>query len=60
MAKVLPVRSLPDREVRIPGLKPAVRDFVPSDDADPAEVDAFNSMIRKLRDRNPAPLPHQK
>ena len=52
MAKVVDPRNLPDKKVRIPGLKPPVRDFAPSDDGDPAEVDAFNRMIRHLRDQN--------
>lgn len=38
----------------IPGLKPPVRDFAPSDDSDPSNVDAFNDMIRELRNQNPA------
>jgi hypothetical protein len=49
MAKVVDPRSLPDPAVLIPGLKPAVREFAPSDDGDPSEVDAFIEMIRKLR-----------
>jgi hypothetical protein len=54
MAKVVDPRNLPGVRVPIPGLKPPVRDFSASDDGDPAEVDAFNQMIRELRDRNPA------
>jgi hypothetical protein len=40
--------------VAIPGLKPPVRDFVPSDDGDPSEVDAFIKMIREFRRQGPA------
>jgi hypothetical protein len=52
MAKVVNPGSLPDPAVFIPGLKPPVRDFAPSDDSDPSEVDAFIEMIRKLRHRS--------
>ena len=38
----------------IPGLRPPVWDFSPADDGDPSEVDAFNAMIRELRDQDPA------
>jgi hypothetical protein len=38
--------------VFIPGLKSPVRDFAPSDDGDPSEVDAFIEMIRNLRHRS--------
>jgi hypothetical protein len=54
MAKVVNPRTLPEPKVFIPGLKPPVRDFVPSDDGDPAEVDAFIAMIRELRHQSPA------
>ena len=54
MAKVVNPRALPDPEVSIPGLKPPVRDFSPSDDAAPSEVDAFIEMIRRLRNQSPA------
>jgi hypothetical protein len=57
MAKVVNPRSLPDPKVLIPGLKPPVRDFAPSDDADPSEVDAFIKMIRELRHQSPAAHP---
>ena len=50
----------PDPGITIPGLKPPVRDFAPVDDGDPSEVDAFNQMIRKLRDQNPADQPGPK
>jgi hypothetical protein len=53
MAKVVDPRNLPDQNVFIPGLKPPVRDFVPSDDSDPSEVDAFNHLIRQLRNQPP-------
>ena len=54
MAKVVDPRNLPDQKVFIPGLKPPVRDFAPSDEGDPSEVDAFNEMVRKLRNQSPA------
>jgi hypothetical protein len=47
---------LPDSKIRIPGLKPPVREFAPSDPSDPSEADAFNRMIRELRDQSPASL----
>jgi hypothetical protein len=43
-----------ESKVAVPGIKPPVRDFAPSDDGDPREVDAFNRMIRSLRNQNPA------
>jgi hypothetical protein len=49
MAKVVNPRIPPDPKVFIPGLKPPVRDFVPSDDSDPSEVDAFINLIRESR-----------
>ena len=54
MAKVVDPRIPPDPKVLIPGLKPPVRDFVPSDDGDPSEVDAFIKMIREFRRQSPA------
>ncbi len=57
MARIVNPENLPDPKVSIPGLKPPVRDFAPSDDGDPSEVDAFNKMIRELRNQSPAPLP---
>jgi hypothetical protein len=60
MAKVFDPRKLPDPGTAIPGLKPPVWDFTPVDDADPSEVDAFNQMIRNLRDRSPATQPEPK
>ena len=54
MAKVVDPRKLPDQKVCIPALKPAVGEFTPSDDGDPAEADAFNRMIRELRNQSPA------
>ena len=54
MAKVVDPKNLPDPRVYIPGLKPPIRNFSPSDDGDPAEVDAFNRMIRELRNQSPA------
>jgi hypothetical protein len=53
MAKVVNPRIPPDPKVFIPGLKPPVRDFVPSDDGDPSEVDAFIKMIREFRRQGP-------
>jgi len=54
MAKAVDPRKLPDPEICIPGLKPPVREFAPSDESDPAEADSFNRMIRELRNQNPA------
>jgi hypothetical protein len=54
MAKAVEPRKLPDPEICIPGLKPPVREFAPFDDGDPSEVDAFNQMIRELRNLRPA------
>ena len=54
MARIVDPRGLPDPGIAIPGLKPPVRDFTPVDDGDPSEVDAFNQMIRELRDQSPA------
>jgi hypothetical protein len=58
--KVVDPRSLPDQAILIPGLKPPVREFGPSDDNDPSEVDAFNQMIRELRNQSPAAHPDAK
>ena len=57
MAKVVDPRVLPDPSITIPGLKPPVYEFAPSDDGDPLEVDEFNQMIRDLRNQSPAVLP---
>jgi hypothetical protein len=57
MAKLVDPRNLPSQKATIPGLKPPVSDFTPTDDADPVQVDAFNQMIRDLRDQGPAPHP---
>ena len=46
--------------ISIPGLKPPVREFSPSDDGDPSEVDAFNAMIRELRDQERSVRPDAK
>jgi hypothetical protein len=54
MANLVDPRNLPEREVSIPGLKPPIEEFVPSDDADPSEVDRFNAMVRELRNQNSA------
>jgi hypothetical protein len=56
MAKFVDPRKLPEQKVHIPGLKPPVREFTPSDDTDPAEADAFNRMIRELRNQSPASI----
>jgi hypothetical protein len=47
--KIVDPHKLPEPKAGIPGLKPPVREFDPSDDTDPAEADAFNQMIRQLR-----------
>jgi len=60
MANVVDPRNLPDQKVSIPGLKPPVRDFVPADDGDPSEVDAFNVMIRALRNQPPEAQPERR
>jgi hypothetical protein len=60
MAKVVDPRSLPDQLISIPGFKPPVCEFAPSDDNDPSEVDAFNQMIRELRNQSPAARPDAK
>jgi hypothetical protein len=60
MAKVVDPRRFPDAGCAIPGLKPPVRDFTPADTGDPSEVDAFNRMIRELRDQSPAAIPPPK
>jgi hypothetical protein len=54
MAKVVNPGNLPAPMVFIPGLKPPVRDFAPSDEGDPSEVDAFIEMIRALRHQSQA------
>jgi len=54
MAKVVNPKSPPATKVFIQGLKPPVRNFAPSDDGDPSEVDAFIRMIRQLRHQSPA------
>jgi hypothetical protein len=57
MANVVDPQNLAAPGISIPGLKPAVREFSPTDDGDPCEVDAFNAMIRKLRDQELALRP---
>jgi hypothetical protein len=54
MAKVVDPHNSSGAPVFIPGLKPPVREFSSADDADPSEVDAFNRMIRELRNQVPA------
>ncbi len=60
MAKVVDPQKFVAPGVSIPGLKGPVWDFSPTDDADPSEVDAFNEMIRKLRDLHRAIHPDTK
>jgi hypothetical protein len=55
MAKLLDPSNLLSQKAPLPGMKPPVRDFAPTDDGDPAEVDAFNEMIRELRDQGSTP-----
>ena len=57
MAKVVDPRVLQDQVITVPGIKPPVHEFVPSDGGDPLEVDAFNQMIRDLRRQNLILLP---
>ena len=52
MANVVDPQNLESPRVSIPGLKPPVWDFSPTDDGDPCEVDEFNAMIRELRDQD--------
>lgn len=59
MARIVDPRDLPDRDISIPGLKPPVHKFLPSDDGDPAEVDEFLQMIRELRNQSPAIHPQE-
>jgi hypothetical protein len=54
MAKVVDPGNLPAPKVLIPGLKAPVWRSMPSDDGDPAEVDAFIKMIRELRHQSSA------
>jgi hypothetical protein len=57
MANVVDPRNFVGLNISIPGLKPPVWDFSPADDGDPYEVDAFNAMIRELRDQDSAGSP---
>ena len=57
MAKVVDPSALADQEINIPGLKPPVRESGPSDNGDPSEVDAFNKMIRRLRNQRMTDIP---
>jgi hypothetical protein len=54
VAKVLDSRHFEAPNVSIPGLKSPVWDFSPTDDGDPSEVDAFNAMVRALRNQDEA------
>lgn len=54
MANIVDPKNLPAQKIQIPGHRPVVRDFKPNDHGDPAEVDAFNKMIRELRNQSPA------
>ena len=60
MADVVDPRNFAPPSISIHGLKPPVREFSPSDDGDPSEVDAFNSMIRELRDQERSVRPDAK
>jgi hypothetical protein len=53
MEKIVDPHALGDTGVVIPGLKPPVYHFEALDDDDPPEVDAFNQMIRDLRNQPP-------
>ncbi len=57
MANVVDPRNFVAPSIPIPGLKPPVWDFSPTDDGDPREVDAFNAMIRELRAQDLAVCP---
>ena len=48
----LSVNNERDTSPALPPLRPPVYDFAPPDDGDPAEVDAFNAMIRELRNQS--------
>jgi hypothetical protein len=54
MAKIIDPKASEKLMVTISGIKPPVHDFTPADEGDPREVDAFNQMIRNLRNHNPA------
>ena len=54
MSEIVDLRILPSSPTAIPGWKPPVFDFLAIDDLDPNEVDAFNQMIRELRNQSPA------
>ena len=60
MAKVVDPQNFTAPGISVPGLKPAVWDFSPTDDGDPSEVDAFIAMIRDLRDQELAVCPDTK
>jgi len=60
MANVVDPRNFAAPDISIPGLKAPVWDFSPTDDGDPSEVDAFNAMIRELRDQDPSVRPDAK
>jgi hypothetical protein len=60
MAKVVDPQNLAAPGMSIPGLKPPVWDFSPTDDIDPSEVDAFIAMIRDLRGQELAVRPDTK
>jgi hypothetical protein len=60
MAKVVDPQNLAAPGMSIPGLKPPVWDFSPTDDGDPSEVDAFIAMIRDFRDQESAVRPDAK
>jgi hypothetical protein len=54
MARLVDPEKIATPTVAIPRLKDPVWDFSPTDSEDPSEVDAFNEMIRELRDRDRA------
>jgi hypothetical protein len=53
MAKIVDPRTLPDRKVDIPGLKPPITQFPTIEGLTDKEVDDFNRMIRELRGHKP-------
>jgi hypothetical protein len=57
MGRIVDRRNIPLHDTYVPSMKPAVNEFVPCDDGDPAEVDEFNDMISKLRDQGVAVYP---
>jgi hypothetical protein len=62
MAKVVDPRNLPPQPAPFPGMKPPVMKFEPTDEGvDSVEIDAFNELIRKLRQYGPVtPSNHER